>query len=236
MSHYHLNFLTHLSITGVDAQKFLQSQLTCDVNALAVGESTLGAHCNLQGKVISLSYLLRTDEQTFLMSLPKDICSAALAHLKKYSMFSKVNIESEPEGWMHVGALAETDIPNAPYTITHDETRTEIIGPASDFESLELEKLDTTDNNPWLVQSMAAGIPFLSADTQGTFIPQDLNLDKLGAVSFNKGCYLGQEVVARVHYKGKLKRSMQCFDAPQENGKLICQANYHNTNAYLYLA
>ena len=103
--------LTHYSlieIEGTDAEKYLQGQLTCDVTKLAVGESTLTAHCDPKGKMSALFRLIRQDEQTFYMLLKSALLPSALDQLKKYAVFSKVTFTSLD--WQILGAAGTKGI------------------------------------------------------------------------------------------------------------------------------
>jgi len=158
-----------ISVSGPDAGKFLQGQLTCDVIALEDGQYTLGAYCNIKGKVESLFYLVR-DDDTYFLYLHPDLAERTLSELKKYAVFSKVTLD-----------LSEKSLPP------------------------ELARSEE--------QQVLAQIPQLYPETVGMFFPHDLNLDELDAVSFTKGCYRGQEIVARMQHRGNLKRRMYFFIA-----------------------
>jgi folate-binding protein YgfZ len=157
-----------IAVAGIDAVKLLQGQLTCDVAALADGQTTLGAYCNIKGKVESLFKLSRAGDVFYIVTNP-DLLNSTLQELKKYAVFSKVTLE-----------IQEISIP------TSDE-----------------------------VAEIMAKIPALYPQTVGEFFPHDLNLPALGAVSFTKGCYRGQEIVARMQHRGNLKRGLYIFNATQ---------------------
>ncbi|HSX20496.1 MAG TPA: hypothetical protein VLG38_05170 [Gammaproteobacteria bacterium] len=153
-----------LTVTGRDACKFLQGQLTCDVATLADGHETLGAYCNIKGKVDSL-FTLRRAAEDYHLSMHQDLLQPTLQELKKYAVFSKVKLD------------------------IMDSTT-----PAIDEKQQILNK-----------------IPAIYSQTINTFFPHDINLPALGAVSFTKGCYRGQEIVARMEHRGNIKRSMYVF-------------------------
>lgn len=146
-------------VSGPDAEKFLQGQLTCDVRQVTA-EPSLAAHCNAKGRVMSLFRIQRKDD-TFQLLVPEDMVESTYTQLKKYAVFSKVKLD-----------------------ILNDE----IVDPA------------------WHLRDIKAGIPRLYPQTIGEFLPHDINLVKLGAVSFAKGCYTGQEIIARMQNRGKLKK------------------------------
>lgn len=158
-----------IRVQGIDAGKFLQGQLTCDVLSLSHNKTTLGAYCNIQGKVDSLFWLTYTDD-CYWLQMPTELINLTITELKKYAVFSKVTLD------------------------TLEQTR-------------QIDELT----------EIMAGIPAVYASTKGEFFPHDLNLPALGAVSFSKGCYRGQEIVARMQHRGNLKRSLYKFTITNTN-------------------
>jgi folate-binding protein YgfZ len=152
-----------LQVTGPDSTKFLQGQLTCNVEAVSDATTLLAAHCNSQGRVISLFNLFKRDDSYFLL-MPRSMLDIAANALKKYMVFFKSSLQENNT------ALSDIDAPH--------------------YFDVRL------------------GIPCIYPETTGKFLPHELNLPALGAVDFNKGCYTGQEIIARMHYRGKLKKSM----------------------------
>ncbi|AWB53125.1 CAF17-like 4Fe-4S cluster assembly/insertion protein YgfZ [Pasteurella multocida] len=211
-----LQHYTLLEIQGEDAEKYLQGQLTCDVNKLAVGESTLAAHCDAKGKINSLFRLIRTAPKTFYLLVKKGLLPTALDQLKKYAVFSKVTFT--PCDWQIIG-LAGEKIINAcdeidaqiRVTLSSQQPRVILIHPTA----LDLQA--NASHVVWDLLDIQDGIPLLSPETQAEFIPQALNLQCLEqAISFQKGCYIGQEIVARAKYRGANKRAMFTFVAQSQ--------------------
>lgn len=161
----HAEPLGLICVTGEGAKKFLQGQLTCNLDEISSEISCLGAHCNPQGRIISLFTLfLRNDD--YYLQMPIDLIPIALAALQKYAVFFKVKLHETPN------------------TISNLSEET------------------------WKKLNISAGIPTIYAVTSEKFLPHELNLHKLQGISFNKGCYTGQEIIARMHYRGKLKTHM----------------------------
>lgn len=196
-----------IQIQGDDAEKYLQGQLTCDVTKLTIGESTLTAHCDAKGKVTSLFRLIRA-EQGFYLLLKKSLLENALTQLKKYAVFSKVSFTEL--NWEIIGLAGDkiievTDHIAAEIRLKLDtkQPRVILINPTS---------LDLPPNltaNTWDLLDIQDGIPNLEPKTQNEFIPQSFNLQDIEqAISFQKGCYIGQETVARAKYRGTNKRAM----------------------------
>lgn len=169
--------LTHLGalcITGPDAVRFLQGQLSNDVTRLSADRPLLAGFHNPQGRVIALLRLVWLGPDSILAILPHELVSPVAARLSKFVLRAKVRI-------------------------VDDSTHAALI----DYARL--------DSNRSRAPSIAAGLPQVYAATSEAFVAQMLNLDVLGAIAFDKGCYTGQEIIARAHYRGKVKRRMQRF-------------------------
>ena len=219
-----------IGLTGPDTARFLQGQVTCDVAALEVGTSTLGARCNPKGRMQSSFRLCRVDENSYLLVLHADLLERQMAELKKYAVFFKTQLHDASLQWLRFGlsgdplepALASAGLPcpDAMQGIAHAAAGM-VIRLAEDAAELWLkpdqaetiiEPLCRTAaplaSNAWRLRQIRAGVGQVFPETYESFIPQMLNLQQLGGVSFRKGCYTGQEIVARMQYLGKLKRRM----------------------------
>jgi folate-binding protein YgfZ len=216
---------TSLLICGPQAEAFLQGQLTCDLKTVTEETSTLGAHCNLQGRMVSLFRLYRNGNDWHLI-LPSEMIDITEKALKHYARFSKVTLTREqPKRVGIIGnldsGLRRNDTPKK--VINHLGGRIEFIG-----VSESLQQMLSTDTQPgtleqWHLAQINAGEVFLTPETSGEFLPHDINLPQLGGVSFTKGCFLGQEIVARMEYLGKRKKHMHQVNLPTEE-KIICSA------------
>lgn len=221
-----LALLSHeriLSVNGVDATRFLQGQLTCDVAALAVGASTLGARCNPKGRMQSSFRLLKLNDEHYLLAMAAELLEAQLTDLSKYAVFFKVKLSDASDQWCRLGlwgeqtqqALQAASLSTQPndsgVALNLPGAPMELWLPASTAAASIAALSQHAQPVPvcsWLLQQIRAGIGQVQLATRERFIPQMLNLDVLGAVSFSKGCYTGQEIVARMHYLGTLKRRM----------------------------
>ena len=212
--------LTHYSliqIEGTEAEKYLQGQLTCDVTKLAAGESTLTAHCDPKGKMSALFRLIRQDEQTFYMLLKSELLPSALDQLKKYAVFSKVTFTSLD--WQILGAAGTKGIEKCGQCSA--QIRVDVNGQQPRVILLHPTRLAleaTVEAEAWDLLDIQDGVPSLAAATQLAFIPQALNLQSIEqAISFQKGCYIGQETVARAKYRGANKRALFIFAAQTQS-------------------
>jgi folate-binding protein YgfZ len=200
----HADGLGVLAFRGADAARFLQGQLSADVEKLEVGGSTLAGLHNPQGRVIAILALLRTSPDEILAVLPRDLCANVEQRLRKYILRAKVKIEDLTTSVAVLGSKSASPASGLPRVAWGD--RGMLIVPlarrgefGSSDESLE----------EWKRADIAAGLPQVHAATTETFVAQMLNLDLLGGIAFDKGCYTGQEVIARAHYRGRVKRRLQ---------------------------
>ncbi|AMR66342.1 CAF17-like 4Fe-4S cluster assembly/insertion protein YgfZ [Aquipseudomonas alcaligenes] len=223
-----LNHEALLAVRGPDAAKFLQGQLTCNLNYLDERTSSLGARCTPKGRMIS-SFRIVQDGDGYLLALASELLEAQLADLKKYAVFSKSSLADESAVWARFGlsggdgALVSLglDLPQQPDAVARANGliaihlpggRAELWAPAAQTDSLQARlaaQLPEAPLNDWLLGQVRAGIGQVFGATRELFIPQMINLQAVGGVSFKKGCYTGQEIVARMQYLGKLKRRLQ---------------------------
>ena len=216
-----------LAVRGSDASKFLQGQLTCNLNYLSDVSSSLGARCTPKGRMLS-SFRIVSVADGFLLAMARELVEPQLLELQKYAVFSKSKLIDESADWVRFGlhdgddALASLglELPRHADSVarTNDllalrlsDGRAELWAPASQAESLHAQlaaQLAHAPLNQWLLAQVRAGIGQVLGATRELFIPQMLNLQALGGVSFKKGCYTGQEIVARMQYLGKLKRRL----------------------------
>lgn len=188
-----LTSLGVIRITGEKASEFLQGQLTCDINELP----SLAAYCNLKGRVLSSMYITKHENQFFCI-VHKSIIDLTIQTLNKYGVFSRVEITDISQQWQVYGSDKPSDV--------------DIIIPVSDQRYLQISQQQVTPDTPeldWQRLDIEDGIAWITEATAEKFTPHMLNFPLLGAVSFNKGCYLGQEVVARTEHLGKVKRQIE---------------------------
>ncbi len=198
-----------LAFRGADAAKFLQGQLSADIEKLVVGATTLAGLHNPQGRVIAVLALLRTAPDEILAVLPRELASPVETRLRKYILRAKVRIEdlsASMQVWGSVNEPSSTpEIHRFPWA-----DRWLVLAPADPANS----STGQADRARWDRADIAAGLPQVYLPTSETFVAQMLNLDLLGAIAFDKGCYTGQEVIARAHYRGRVKRRLQRWHAP----------------------
>ena len=218
-----------LTIRGPDARSFLQGQATCNIDEASDARALPGGLCNPQGRLYSSFLVVSDGSEDLLLRMHADIISITAANLNKYIVFSKADSADESEYYAITGLwgrgsreLIDEVCPEPP-TQTNDVVtvgRDKIIQRddtgerfecwlAAGEESLLAEALTRCiqcDAREWDALAVLAGEAEVQAATADEFIPQMLNYDVSGHVSFTKGCYTGQEVVARLHYRGTAKQ------------------------------
>lgn len=222
-----------LIVTGHDAALFLQGQITADIRSVSMTHGQLTGHCNLQGRLQSLFYIQEIDyfeAPNYLLLMPKSIVPLALQTLKKYALFSKVKLLDHSTAMPILGVCSSTlflelskygdclcgsfasgrywvqrvpGITNPRFMITCENSATH----AHWLVQLSTNHKPASETD-WEALDINTGLPIIYPETAGKILPHHLNLITWGGVSFDKGCYLGQEIVARMHYRGPLKKSL----------------------------
>lgn len=190
-----------IKICGNDAQKLLQNQLTCDVSQLQAGHLVLAAQCNVQGRVLNLGYLGVRDD-CFYWSLPLSTVETAIRQLQKYAIFFSVKLENVSTQYQHWGLLdSNCSLPTLALSGKVGSTRQLLV-----TEQTWNPYGQPQDTAHWHIANIQAGIPRLLSQHQAQFLPHKLRLEQLGAISLNKGCYIGQEIISRMHHLAKVKQ------------------------------
>jgi folate-binding protein YgfZ len=243
-----------IAVRGADAEKFLQGQLSNDILAVTDTLSQLSAQCSPKGRTLALFRIFRRGDVLYL-ALPEIMLQTTLERLRKYVLMSKLTLEPETglaqigyAGAKSVHHLRELinplpDVINA-VTQVRDITairihgahpRFELIGPEAALKTLWTQ-LDVhaapVGADAWRLLDILAGLPSLTPQTVDAFVPQMINLDALDGINFKKGCYTGQEIVARTHYLGKLKRRMFLLHCPSDHPPSPATAIYNTTHRH----
>lgn len=218
------------TISGTDSEKYLQGQVTADVAQLGEHQHLLVAHCDPKGKMWSNLRLFRRQDG-FAVIERRSLRDAQLTELKKYAVFSKVTIVADDEnvllgvaGFQARAALKNlfSELPDADKPLINDGATSLLWFEYPDERFLLVTDVATAErvtealrgeaqfNNSlqWLALNIEAGLPIIDAANSAQFIPQATNIQALGGISFKKGCYTGQEMVARAKFRGANKRAL----------------------------
>jgi len=218
-----------ITVSGADAAGFLQGQLTQDIALLAGRQSMPAACCNPQGRVITNVRLIPLDENIGMI-LPAEMSERIVALFSKYRMRSDVDFSISGDDWAEIAIIQDRDtlllqsaglLPerndaifrNGVLAIRYASTDSfvELFGEKSVLENLQTDFNAPLERKAWYGALIRAGVPMISGENSEKYTPHMLNLDRLGAVSFDKGCYTGQEVVARTEHLGSSKRRLMHY-------------------------
>jgi tRNA-modifying protein YgfZ len=203
-----------LSVTGADARAFLHAQLTNDIESLAPDRWALAGWCSAKGRLLA-SFLVIPSPAGFVLQLARDLAAPVAKRLSMFVLRAQVKIADESDAWVQHG-LWDADLsgPDVAWsgnvaTIRVGARRFLQLGPTA-----QMTGAPNADEVQWTLQEIRAGRPLITQATQDQFVPQMVNFETLGGVDFRKGCYPGQEIVARAQYRGQVKRRMVHARAP----------------------
>jgi len=221
-----------LQIKGTDAASFLQGQTSCDVLPIPNGNASLGGYCTAKGRLLSSFLIAASDDETFQLRMRRSIVESTKEAFAKYIVFSKAEQSNLSEAVIVVGLSGEKasecikntfgDRPKGQLAFTNKMGNTviQLDDQSTVFECWicaeqieqiwpDLSKgLTVVGSDHWEYLTIQQGLAEVTSETIETFIPQMLNYEFTGHINFQKGCYTGQEVVARLHYKGTAKRRL----------------------------
>lgn len=206
-----------IEVTGDEAESFLQNLLTNDVRTLTPNTAQLSGFCNPKGRLLSLFYLIK-QEQDFLLIVAADLAESIAQRLSMFKLRSKVDItiSTELKVMAYLSQAPMTDQASDFWSGVSANDQISIYLPGNIHRYLTIASAETSikenshlgAENLWTSADIQAGLPMVYLQSKEQFTPQQLNLDVVGGVSFKKGCYPGQEVVARLHYLGKPSRRL----------------------------
>ncbi len=219
-----LNHFAALQLVGPDAATFLQGYLTCDMTLLEPTRALWGAYCNIKGRVVADATVLLDNGHPSLV-VHASLRDVVVESLRKYLAFSRSRFAAADTAPILLGLIEPNDaaLPAEPLTVAPfrggyavampgASRRVLLVVPPADARATWLEfeaRGETGDAGAWDLHDVRAGIAHITKATSESFLPQMLDYDQLGAVSFSKGCYLGQEIVARTQHRGQPKRHLR---------------------------
>ena len=218
-----LSHLGLIKVVGEQGRSFIHGQVTTDISSLATDQWRWGAHCDPKGKMLA-SFRTFAIQDALFMLMPKDAIEVDLPQLQKYAVFSKATLSNASAEWTLLGVAGEqasqfvnkhfgdiqqelTLIENG--AILKDAERfILVLTPDAAAALVAQSELSVFDASAWQALEIAAGYPNLAASNASQYVPQMCNLQAVNGISFNKGCYMGQETIARMKYRGGNKRAL----------------------------
>lgn len=224
-----------IMVTGPQAREYLQGQVTADLERLDADRVQLACCNSAQGRVQAVFWMLERADGIALV-LPASIVDSTVARLRKYVLRAKAKIEAAAH--LQVGFVPRADVPAEvalPTSNSHWRS-----GDTSYFTLPGVEQVmlvgtlnaagDPAREHEWKLAQLRAGLPQVYTETHEAFVAQMLNIDLLGGISFEKGCYTGQEIIARAHFRGAVKRRMFLFrtdGSPAAPGTRVLAGEQH---------
>ena len=195
-----------IEVTGEDAEAFLHAQFTSDIHQIGDKGSRFSAWCDPKGRVIA-TFLIGKIPAGYLLLLHRDLVEKISRRLQMYVLRSRVRVLQFDGTCTGIRANRPAVGPTGSYRINFpgDNSRYIIAGPV---DPVVTENLEQAEDSQWQLLDIAAGIPWISPPTSGLALPQELNLEAIGGLSHHKGCYPGQEIIARLHFRGQVKKRL----------------------------
>jgi len=233
-----IDHLKLLKITGDDASTFLQGQLTNNIEEIG-NRWQLNGYCNPKGRLLALLTLWKSKNDTFAL-IDSSLIESTINRLKMYVLRSDVKIEEVPNSsvlscfakqeqqeFKNMSSGDVKSLTTSSFALSFGQRF--II---ADLSNSLAHETSTSSTHKWLAADILDGLPRVSANTTELFIPQMLNLDVLQGISFKKGCYTGQEIIARMRYLGKLKQRMfLCQSTSQDSDNMVGQQVFADSRA-----
>ena len=218
-----LSHMGLMSVTGEQGRSFIHGQVTTDISSLEKHQWNWGAHCDPKGKMLA-SFRAFSVEDALFMMMPLDTLAADLPQLAKYAVFSKADLVDVTADWTILGVAGEkaqewvnnyfgevsqpvTEIPGG-VLLKGGARFIIVIEKAPSVPLINSISEPIQDASVWQALEIQAGLPNLGASHQGQFVPQMCNVQAIDGISFQKGCYMGQETIARMKYRGGNKRAL----------------------------
>ncbi len=246
---FELSYLAGIHIEGEAAQIFLQGQVTCDVNEVSLQQCRQGALCNLKGRILALLDIVQWQQHGFQLIVPADILHQTQANLAKTALFSRVTLTAKANYQMF-GFYLQNEMDTTPMDENLPSNKYECIQgehycgyyigdnlfifmveteQVRDFTQPFIKRSQWRGSLAWHALQLASKHLEIYPESRGLFLPHRIDLQHTQYLSFNKGCYKGQEIIARTHYRAKLKHGLKIYtiqtDAALQSGQKIFSEN-----------
>lgn len=244
-----LSYLAIIEISGTDAESFLNAQFTSNIKKLSEHQLQYSVWCNPKGQVKTTFYIFRHADNFYIL-LPEELKVSFLKQLSMYILRSNVQLIDQSDSLTILGlCLEKSDVSQSdilkqipdvlavlPLPLTETEQKYSRYIIVTDIRQAEpvreslTEQFTESDLSVWKSLDIQTGIPWLTQETTERFLPQMLNLDLIGALDYQKGCYPGQEIIARLHYRGELKSKLYLItcilkDMPEPGASIVSSEN-----------
>lgn len=231
-----------LALSGADASSFAQAQFTSDVSALAPGQWQWSAWLDAQGRARHFFLLMRVEPDRLLTWLPLGGADVMRDALARYVFRARLTLSASTDWALHALSADELDAPLDTREVVVRAAGLAFRQPGGENRIAWLRPtpaagIDTDALSRWRAADIAAGLPLLAPALAGEFVPQALGLERLDAIRFDKGCYPGQEIAARLHFRGGNKRSLRRLlieGAPLTIGEDLLAEDGTNVGRVLY--
>lgn len=227
-SYVRLTHLSALDIMGADAETFLQGQTSTQVNLANGRFAPLTCFCTPKGRMLANAQLVRLTDTHFRLIMHASLVDSLANHLTKFAAFYRAELITQPSLYFmganaHALSLAQTldiALPTQLNTQSGHERALALQWPGSPhprwlfcLQDNVMSNIEDTERarNAWYLEDIRSGIAWVTQAQQDRYLPQMFNWEALGGISFKKGCYTGQEVVARAHFRGQVKKRMARF-------------------------
>lgn len=211
---------TVLAFTGPDVRSVLHGQSTRNFKTLTLNTPVDGAFCDLKGRVIADFSAIAVADERILLRTDTGVASALMAHLSKYLMFSKTNVTAL--GWTCWGCSGDASTYRSDITISRGDQHFEL------WQEHDRPPEAAMSDVAWQRHRLMTGYARICSTTMNLFLPQDLNYDLRSFIDFDKGCYTGQEIIARLHYRGQPKRRLTLVSTKSVNPPSVSDRIYDN--------
>lgn len=203
-----------LGVTGKDASTFLQGYTTCDLSTLDDTRSSMGAICNIKGRMVT-SFRIARHRDVLLLRMHRDLVAPTITFLSRYIVFSKAEMHDVSGEYQVVGVFGDSPVEGLdarnPEAVASSDTRLLLrVGPGrAELWVRDTPPVASLSPENWDLAEIESGLAWVTPVSTDQYLPQMFRYDEVAGVNFEKGCYLGQEVVARAHFRGKVKRSLE---------------------------
>ena len=213
-----------ISCKGADALKFLQGQITSNMDDISPSNGLFGAFCNPKGRIKTTFLVIQVAEEEFVLLMDTSQCDYIISELSPYVAFFKAELANVSESYQVIGVINDTETATAEkpvYTVVESDGVFEITIPGFKDRSLLLvpegmsSEYQSDSSVNWDLMDIEDGYVWINESNRESFLPHDINLPAIGGVSYEKGCYTGQEIIARMHYRGNPKYTAAVIDSKE---------------------